>query len=197
MELTPEEKQRIYEEERARIEAEQFQSKTKRREKYEADEQTRTHRITSSSVAIAWSLALIIFFSFFRQYLAYYQIEQTNGINGWVRYEILTPDFKNWVLVLTIVLCLSIIGHIIALVFDRYLIRQSILTTLRLLGIGTIIYLLYLFPFNFSAIPYEGDLVVMVLLKTLLIIILVVLSIVTLTNLIKLIVRIVTKTATY
>ena len=198
MELSPEERRQIYEEEKARIEAEQTPHKVKRLAGVEADDSTRTQRITASSVAIAFSIALLILFYIFRQYLAYYQIEQHNGAAEWVRYEVLTGAFFNvWLPILTATLILSIIGHVVAIVFDKYIVRQSIIAGLNLLGIGTVAYLLAIFPFNFSSVPVAAELVLSALLKILLVVILVILSVITIVNLIKLIVRVATKTASY
>lgn len=197
MDLTAEEKRKIYEEEKARIEAERTSDNIKRKESVEFDEPTRTHRITASSIAIAWCLALLILFYFFRRYLAYYQIEEVNGVMTWVRYEILNSNFNVWLPVLTIVLVLSIIGHIFALILDKYLVRQSILSILNILGLGVVAYLLYLFPFDFSSLGGEPQLILSVVVRASLVIILLVLAVITLTNLVKFVVRIVTGSAAY
>jgi len=197
MEITAEERRKIYEEEKARIEAEQASRKARPRVAVDLEDSSRAHRITSSCIAIAWSVALLLLFFLFRQYLAYYQIEQVNGEFTWVKYEVLNADFNSWLPLLTITLALSVIGHVIALIFDKYLIRHSILTVLNLLGLATIAYFLGLFPFDFSAMQAEGQLVLSLVFRILLVIILVVMAVFTLTNLVKFIVRIATRTATY
>lgn len=200
MELSAEERRRIYEEEKARIEAEPQGSpdqKVLSTARGNSGGSTRALRITSSSVAIAWSIALLVIFYIFRHYLAYYQIEQIDGVNRWVRYEILTTGFQSWLPVLTTTLVLSIIGHIIAIIYDRYIIRQSIITALNIFGIATVAYLLALFPFNFSPVPDGGNLILSALVRVVLVAILVIMGIITLINLVKLIARVATKTAAY
>jgi hypothetical protein len=198
MELSPEVKRKIYEEEKARIEAEQASQNIKPKSRVDTDEPTRNQRITTSSVIIACSIALLILFYMFRQYLAYFQVEQRNGVAEWVRYEIFTADFfQVWLPFLTATLILYIIGHIVAIVFDRYIVRQSITIGVNLLAIGTILYLLSLFPFDFASVPSGGGLVLSIAIRIIIITILIILSLVTLVNFIKLIVRVVTRTATY
>ena len=106
---------------------------------------TRGGRIAASSAAIAWSLILLVFFNFFNQYIAYYH----DGI----RDPFLTADFSFWLPILNTTLILSIIGHIILIIFDRYLLREIILIVLNCLGIAVVLTLLRLFPFDFSVIP--------------------------------------------
>jgi len=114
---------------------------------------TRSGRITSSSFAIAWSIVLLIFFVYFSRYIAYYQPETVANVTRWVKYPVLTAGFYTWLPVLIITLVLTIIGHIILIIFDRYLLRQSILIILNLLGVATVVSLLSIFPFDFSVIP--------------------------------------------
>jgi hypothetical protein len=115
----------------------------------------------------------------------------------WVRYEILNANFNVWLPILTIVLVLSIIGHIFALIVDKYLVRQSILTVLNILGLGVVAYLLYLFPFDFSSLGGESQLILSVVVRAMLVIILLVMAVITLTNLVKFIVRLATGSADY
>jgi len=106
-------------------------------------------RITSSSFAIAWSFVFLIFFNYFNEYIAYYDFETA----GWVRYPVLTEDFGAWLPILTVALTLSIAGHIILIIFDRYILRETTLIILNLFGIAVVLTLLSIFPFDFSAIP--------------------------------------------
>lgn len=108
-------------------------------------ENTRNERVASSGAAIAWSIVLLIFFNFFNQYIAYYH-------NG-AREPILTSDFNLWLPILTITLVLSIIGHIILITLDKYLLREIIIIVLNCFGIAVVLTLLNLFPFDFSVIP--------------------------------------------
>ena len=161
-------------------------------------EKTRGGRITSSSFAIAWNVALLIFFNFFYQYIAYYHLEKIDSITRWVRYPVLTPDFSAWLPFLTTALVLSIIGHIILIIFDKYILREAILIVLNLFGIVVVSALLSIFPFDFSLIPnitVAGVLPVIV--TVVLICIAVGMGIAALVSFIRLIINVVTRSAGY
>jgi len=114
---------------------------------------TKTGRITSSSFAIAWSFVFLIFFYFFNEYIAYYQPETVAGITKWSRYPVLTEDFNLWLPILTTILTLTIVAHIILIIFDKYLLREPILVVLNLFGMAVVLTLLSIFPFDFRSIP--------------------------------------------
>jgi uncharacterized membrane protein len=110
-------------------------------------------RITASAFAIAWSIALLIFFNFFNQYVAYYSSETVGGITTWIRYPYFTDDINLWLPILTATLIISIIGHIIMIILDRYLLREVIHIVINAFSLWTILTLLTVFPFDFSVIP--------------------------------------------
>lgn len=202
MDLSPEERKRIYEEEKARIEGEQKlvgdfdKQKSDRLDDY--FKYTRGGRITSSSFAIACCLVLLIFFNFFSQYIAYYHLEKTGNVAIWVREPILTSAFSSWLLILSITLSFSIIGHIILIVFDKYILREATLIVLNLFGIATVITLLSIFPFDFSVIPNVAWADSMpIISRVVLALVLLVLGIATLVRLIRLIVNLATGAARY
>jgi uncharacterized membrane protein len=114
---------------------------------------SRWGRITTSGFTIAWSLALLIFFYFFNQYLAFYRLETIAGVNHWIKYPVLTPDFNNWLPILTAVLVVTIIAHIILIVYDRRLLRETVMVVLNALGTYVVASLLATFPFSFNTIP--------------------------------------------
>jgi uncharacterized membrane protein len=113
----------------------------------------RRGRITASAFAIAWSIALLIFFNFFNQYVAYYSSETVDGITTWIRYPYFTDDINLWLPVLTATLIISIIGHIILIILDRYILREMIHIVINAFSLWTILTLLTIFPFDFSVIP--------------------------------------------
>jgi uncharacterized membrane protein len=113
----------------------------------------RRGRITASAFAIAWSIALLIFFNFFNQYVAYYSSETVDGITTWIRYPYFTNDVNLWLPVLTATLIISIIGHIILIILDRYILREMIHIVINAFSLWTILTLLTVFPFDFSVIP--------------------------------------------
>ncbi len=155
---------------------------------------TRAGRITSSSFAIAWSLVFLIFFNFFSKYIAYYQFASTK----WVRYPILTADFSAWLPIITATLTFAIIGHIIVIVIDKFLLRETTLIILNLFGVAAVVSLLSIFPFAFNAIPNTAIADILPIIITIVLMgITVGLGIATLVSFIRLIVNAATRTAHY
>jgi hypothetical protein len=116
-------------------------------------ERRRTVRITASAFAIAWSIALLVFFNYYYQYVAYYHAVTRGGTVVWERYPFFTSDISRWLPILTAALTVSIIGHIILIIRDRYTLRQAIRLVIDILGLATIATLLSVFPFDFNALP--------------------------------------------
>ena len=113
----------------------------------------RSGRITASIFAIAWSIVLLIFFNFFNQFVAYYHSETVDGITTWIRYPFFTEDINLWLPILTAALIISIIGHIILIILDRYILREMIHIVINAFSLWTVLTLLAVFPFDFSVIP--------------------------------------------
>ncbi len=105
----------------------------------------RTSRITESIVGIVWSVATLIFFNFFRDYIAYYH----DGI----REPLITVEFGKWLWIHNPLLVLILIRYSISLAFKKYVFRESVLIFLALLGVASTATLLGLFPFDFSVLP--------------------------------------------
>jgi uncharacterized membrane protein len=122
-------------------------------DKIDAHFRSRGGRITASAFAIAWSIALLIFFNFFNQYVAYYHSETVGGITTWTRYPFFTEDINLWLPILTATLIISIIGHIILIILDRYMLREMIHIVISAFALWTVLTLLAVFPFDFSVIP--------------------------------------------
>jgi uncharacterized membrane protein len=122
-------------------------------DKIDAHFKGRSGRITASAFAIAWSIALLIFFNFFNQYVAYYHSETVAGVTTWIRYPYFTEDINLWLPILTATLIISIIGHIILIILDRYVLRAMIHIVINAFSLWTILTLLTVFPFDFSVIP--------------------------------------------
>jgi len=113
----------------------------------------RAGRMAGSIFVIAWSLALLIFFNFFNQYIAYYVPVNVNGISHWEMYTLVTKDFNLWLPVVNAALIMAIIGHAVLIAFDRYILRQSIHIILDIFTLMAVVSLLVIFPFNFSVLP--------------------------------------------
>ena len=158
----------------------------------------RPGRITASAFAIAWSIALLIFFNFFNQYVAYYHSETVDGITTWTRYPFFTEDINLWLPILTATLIITIIGHIILLILDRYVLCEMIHIVINAFSLWTVLTLLSVFPFDFSVIPSSTAAEATYLgVRILLILISVGIGIAILVRVIKLIVNVVRGTASY
>jgi uncharacterized membrane protein len=155
-------------------------------------------RMVAYAFAIAWSIVLLIFFNFFNQYVAYYHSETVGGVTIWTRYPFFTEDVNLWLPILTTTLIISIIGHIILIIRDRYILREVIHIVMNAFALWTVSTLLSIFPFDFSVIPdpaavdatYFG-------VRILLILISIGIGIAILVSVIKLIVDVVRGTASY
>jgi len=79
-----------------------------------------------------------------------------DGVTKWNIYPLLTQDFRLVLPILNTTLILSVVGHSIAIVFDRYILREITLIVLNLLGIAAVLTFLRIFPFDFSVIPDTG-----------------------------------------
>jgi uncharacterized membrane protein len=167
-------------------------------DRVEAHFRSRSGRMVASAFAIAWSIVLLIFFNFFNQYVAYYQSETVDGVTTWTRYPFFTEGVNSWLPILTITLVISIIGHTILIVRDRYILREGIHVVINAFALWTVASLLSIFPFDFSVIPnptaadaaYLGVKVFLILLS-------VGIGIAILVAVIKLIVNVVRGTASY
>jgi uncharacterized membrane protein len=122
-------------------------------DKVDAHFKSRSGRITASAFAIAWSIVLLIFFNFFNQYVAYYHSETVGGVTTWIRYPFFTEDINLWLPILTTTLIITIIGHIILIILDRYILREMIHIVINAFALWTVLTLLSVFPFDFSVIP--------------------------------------------
>ena len=105
----------------------------------------RASRIPESIVGIVWSITTLIFFNFFRDYIAYY--------HDGMREPLITAEFGKWLWIHNPMLVLLLIRSSISLAFKRYVFRESFLIFLSLLGVASAATLLSLFPFDFSVLP--------------------------------------------
>jgi uncharacterized membrane protein len=159
---------------------------------------TRVGRLTASAFAVAWSIVLLIFFNFFNQYIAYYNGETVNNLTVWMRYPLFTHEINHWLPILTLTLALTVILHIILIVFDKYVLRELVNIVLDGFSLATVLSLLTIFPFDFSVIPdaTAADMTGVAMTVTL-IVIAVGISISVLARLIKLIIRLAAGSAPY
>jgi uncharacterized membrane protein len=116
-------------------------------------ERRRAGRITGAVFAIAWCIALLIIFNFFHQYIAYYHADTFAGMVTWERYPFFTDGISIWLPVLTTALVIAIIGHLVLIFFDNYVLWQLLHVIMDAFGLAAVVTLLYVFPFDFSALP--------------------------------------------
>ncbi|UCB46302.1 MAG: DUF4870 domain-containing protein [Spirochaetota bacterium] len=114
-------------------------------------EHTRSGRIAGYSASIFWNIALIIFFSFFHQYIAWYHVEPDGGIT---RLSMLTNDYFAWLPFLITALVISVATYILLIIYDKDWLRKIIQIILNVIGIVVVVKLASIFPFDFSVIPY-------------------------------------------
>ncbi|MCL5071172.1 MAG: hypothetical protein M1308_09790 [Actinobacteria bacterium] len=145
-------------------------------------------RITGYSIAIAWNIALIIFFNFYYRYIAYYQYDELT--KSWNIFPFVTSSFIAWLPILTISLIVSIIGNIILIINDSFYVSNITNIVMNIFGIASVSTLLSLFPFDFNVSPdinLTGILVPVI--TTILILIIIGLGIGILVRFIKIIVK--------
>ena len=111
---------------------------------------TRSGRIIGYSFAIFWNIVLIIFFTLFWEYVAWYSIGDDGSL---IISSFLTPDFLSWLPVLVTSLSICIVANIILIIYDRYWFREAVQILLEVVGMAVVIYLITIFPFDFSFIP--------------------------------------------
>jgi uncharacterized membrane protein len=111
---------------------------------------TRAVRVAGYSATIFFNVVLIVFFSFFYRYIAWYRTEPHGGV---MTSSLLTSDYFTWLPVLVAALVISIAAHILLIVYDRYWLREVTHVILGAIGTAVVAKLIAIFPFNFSVIP--------------------------------------------
>ena len=150
----------------------------------------RSGRITGYSFAIAWSIAFIIFFNFFNQYIAYYEYDTV--LNTWNIYPFITESFGAWLPVLNAALIASIVGNIILIINDSFYFNHITNIVMHFFGIAAFSALLVLFPFDFNVVPEANlNVILFPLLRIIFILAIVGLSIAILVRFVKVIVRVI------
>jgi len=111
---------------------------------------TRGGRITGYSAVIFWNVVLLIFFSFFYRYIAWYHMEPDGGVT---RLSILTSDYFTWLPILVTALVITVAANIVLIIYDRYWFREIIQVILTVIGVVVVANLVSIFPFDFGVIP--------------------------------------------
>ncbi|MFC2018846.1 DUF4870 domain-containing protein [Chloroflexota bacterium] len=111
---------------------------------------TRAGRIAGYSASIFWNIVLLVFFSFFHQYIAWYQVEPDGSVT---RLSMLTGDYFAWLPILVTALVVSAAANILLITYDKYWLREIIQIILTVIGVVAVANLVAIFPFDFSVIP--------------------------------------------
>lgn len=110
-------------------------------------------RITASAFSIAFSIAALIFFNYFYEYVAYYNSDKAGNVTTWTRTPVFTDDINLWLPVITTALIISIIGHVFLIIYDRYVLREFILMVIDAFSLASVVTLVTVFPFDFHVFP--------------------------------------------
>jgi uncharacterized membrane protein len=113
-------------------------------------------RAISSIAVIVWSIFLFVVFNFYADYIAYYHSSSQGGVTQLLRYPIFTAQLSRVLPALNVALAMNVVGHFIALVWNRYALRQVIEIVLHVAGLMVAIVFLRVFPFDYSALPLGG-----------------------------------------
>jgi uncharacterized membrane protein len=111
---------------------------------------SRAGRIAGYSAAITWNVVLLVFFSFFHQYIAWYNVEPGGSVT---RLSMLTSDYFIWLPILVSALVISIAANIVMIIYDRYWFQEIIQITLLTIDVVVVASLVSIFPFDFNVIP--------------------------------------------
>jgi uncharacterized membrane protein len=113
----------------------------------------RAGRITGSAFVIAWCIALLVFFNYYYQYFAYYHPVTSGGNAVLERLTFFTPEIHRWLPLLNATLIVTIVAHIILIIYDRYALRQALHIVTGVMGFAAVVALLVIFPFDFTVLP--------------------------------------------
>ena len=113
----------------------------------------RSGRVVASAFTIAFGIALLIFFNYFNDYVAYYSSDTVDGVVMWTRAPFFTEDINLWLPILTTALVVSIIGHSVMIIFDRYILREVLQLVIDAFSLASVLTLVIVFPLDFSVIP--------------------------------------------
>ncbi len=116
----------------------------------ETSPRSRGGELASDIFVVLVTVAQLIFFTFFHQYIAWY----TTGPDGSVtRLSMLTDDYFTWLPFPITASILVIVATAVMIAYNRYWFRQAAWIMFCLIGIAVTVSLVSIFPFDFSVIP--------------------------------------------
>jgi magnesium-transporting ATPase (P-type) len=110
----------------------------------------RCGRISSDLFIIFVTVAQIIFFTFFHEYIAWYTTAPDGSA---VRLSMLTDEYFTWLPFPITASIIVVVTSIVMILYDKTWLRQTAEILFCILGITMTTSLLIIFPFDFSVIP--------------------------------------------
>ena len=116
----------------------------------ESSPRSRCGEIASDISIIFVTVAQLIFFTFFHEYIAWY----TTGPDGSVtRLSMLTDDYFTWLPFPITASIVAIVAYATMIFYDKYWFRMTAQIIVTVFGIAVAVSLVSIFPFDFSVIP--------------------------------------------
>ena len=118
----------------------------------ESSPRIRSGEISSHLFIILVTLAQLIFFAFFHEYIAWRTTEPDGSVT---RLSMLTDDYFLWLPIMITASIIVIIASIAMIIYDNYRFRKTAEISFNILGIVVAVSLVSIFPFDFSVIPKD------------------------------------------
>ena len=116
----------------------------------ESSPQSKPNEIGSHIAIILVTVANLIFITRFHEYIAWYTREPGGNVT---RLSVLTADYFTWLPIPITASILAIVAYTIMIVYDNYRFRTAAQIIVQIVGIVVVTSLIFIFPFDFSAIP--------------------------------------------
>jgi len=116
----------------------------------ESSPEGRCGEIASDILIILVTLANLIFFAFFHEYIAWYITEPDGSIT---RLAMLTDDYFAWLPFPMVASIIVIVATTVMIFYDNRWFRQVAWIVFPIMGIAVTLSLVSIFPFDFSVIP--------------------------------------------
>ena len=116
----------------------------------ESSDGGRCGEIASDLAIILVTVAQLIFFTFFHQYIAWYTTAPDGSAT---RLSMLTDDYFTWLPFPIAASIIVVVASTITIVTNSYRFRQAVQILFCLLGIAVAGSLVSIFPFDFSVLP--------------------------------------------
>jgi hypothetical protein len=116
----------------------------------ESSPRSRCGEIAEDLFIIFVTVAQLIFFTFFYEYIAWYTTEPDGSV---ARLSMLTDDYFTWLPFPITASIVVIVASTVMIVYDNYWFRQIAWIVFCIMGIAVCVSLVTIFPFDFSVIP--------------------------------------------